>query len=65
MLQYSAKRDLWREYIATVAHSLGSIICGALGNEYPLPSYSELMHPEQKDTRTSQDIINGLIDKLS
>ena len=50
--------------MATVIYSVGAIVSGALGNEYPIPPYSQLVHPEQKDTRTAQDIVQSIINKL-
>lgn len=65
LLQHMAKDLLWREYMATVAYSIGAIICGVLGREYPIPAWGEFNHPERREEpQSAEQIIDGLIGKL-
>ena len=61
MLQEEEHQEAWKEYTATILWSIGKMIGR---DEYPMPSYEEFMHPTATDTRTGQDIIGGLVDKL-
>ena len=49
------------EYIATILWSIGRSIGG---KDYPFPTYSEFMRPTPSDSRTTEQIIGGLLDKL-
>ena len=61
-----ARREVWQEYMAAIAHSLGTIMSKFGGVDYPMPTYNELTHPEtvQEDTRTGTDIVSDLIKRL-
>lgn len=58
--------DIWRNYMASVAYSIGKIASGFGGGEYPLPTYYELLHKDEPpaDDRTGKEIISDLIKRL-
>lgn len=58
--------DVWRSYMAAVAYSIGKLTAGMGGNEYPLPSYYELLHKHDQpvDIRSGQEIVDDLIARL-
>lgn len=58
--------DIWRNYMASVAYSIGKITSGFGGGEYPLPTYYELLHHDEPpaDDRTGKEIIGDLIKRL-
>lgn len=49
------------EYIATILWSIGRMIGG---DNYPMPTYDEYNNPQPVDIRTSEQIVNGLVQKL-
>lgn len=61
VMNESARDDLWREYMATVAYSIGRI---EGGEKYPIPPYSDLTSDKPQDERTGEEILDGLIDRL-
>jgi len=61
MLHYMEDQYMWQEYTATVLWSIGKV----LSRDYPIPSYDDFKHPKPVDKRTTKDIVDGLIDKLS
>lgn len=48
-------------YLATTLWSIGKMFGG---ESYPIPEYTEYIGIKNPDTRTAQDIVNGLIKKL-
>lgn len=62
MLRERKRQSDYGEYVATILWSIGRLLGG---EEYPMPSYSDFVHPAQKDTRTACQIIGGLIEKLN
>ena len=65
-LNEQARREVWQEYMAAIAHSLGTIVSKFGGADYPMPTFTELMHPEsaQEDDRSGTEIIGDLIKSL-
>lgn len=61
MLRADDRRAMDTEYIATVLWSIGRILGG---DDYSIPTYDEVMHPQAQDTRTAQQIVDGLRAKL-
>lgn len=61
MLQAEEEENKHKEYIATVLWSIGRIVGG---ENYPIPNYSDYIDPKPIDNRSSEEIRNGLIDKL-
>ena len=61
VLKADNEQRMWQEYVATVLYSVGRMIGG---DNYPIMTFAELMHPQPKDERTGGEIISGLIDKL-
>jgi hypothetical protein len=61
-----ARQEIWQEYMAAIAHSIGTIMSKFGGAEYPMPTFNELMHPEmnKEDTRSGTDIVNDLMNRL-
>jgi len=49
-------------YFASILWSIGKMIGG---ENYPFPVYDDYMHGIKQDNRSSEDIISGLIDKLT
>lgn len=64
MLECQSREWMWREYMATATYAVGAVISRTLGNEYPIPTWSEIVRPKPKDKRTTEDIVSGLIEKL-
>jgi len=61
-MMYERRRiQSYEEYTATILWSIGRMIGG---KEYPMPSYNDFLHPKPVDNRTTDDIVNGLINKL-
>lgn len=58
--------DIWRNYMASVAYSIGKIASGLGGGEYPLPTYYELLHKDTKavDDRSGEEIVSDLVARL-
>lgn len=61
MLKEEQHQEAWQEYTATMLWSIGKMFGK---DEFPMPSYEEFLHPTVKDTRTGQDIVGGLVNKL-
>lgn len=63
LISEQGRLELWREYTATVLYSIGR---GLIGEDYPLPAYSDIAHPDmvQNDTQTGADIIERLKKRL-
>lgn len=61
MLHAQDVQSLQTEYIATVLWSIGRLIGG---EDYPLPTYDDTMHPKPQDKRTTEAIVGGLVQKL-
>lgn len=55
-------REAKTAYFASVLWSIGKMI--SVG-DYPIPAYTEVFHPQPKDTRTTETIVGGLISKLT
>ena len=62
----AARADIWHDYMAAVAHSLGVLMAKFGGGEYPMPGWYELMHPgeDTDDNRSGTDIVNDMINRL-
>lgn len=60
------RRDIWNDYVATIMFTVGKMICGYGGNEYPMPSWYDLTHSDDNndDNRTGTDIVNDMITRL-
>lgn len=61
-LRESAEEKKRDYYIASVLWSIGKMLGG---DNYPFPDYTEYLNPSQKDYRTADDIVSGLIDRLT
>lgn len=61
MLEHNDKQAFWREYMATVAWSVGRVLGG---DSYAIPAYGDIMNPQSADTRNQDQIVNDLIQKL-
>lgn len=62
MLQDEETETKRKEYVATVLWSIGRI---AGGENYPIPEYSEFMHPKPVDRRSEKEIRQSLINRLT
>ena len=66
VINEDTRDDIWRNYMASVAYSIGKIASGFAGAEYPLPTYHELLNnkEDQKDERSGEQIVSDLIARL-
>ena len=60
-MREESRNDIKTEYFATVLWSIGRLVGG---EEYPIPTWDEMLHPKPKDTRSTAAIVGGLIQKL-
>lgn len=61
-LRESSEREKWEKYVASILWSIGKMLGG---ENYPFPVYTDYINGVVQDTRSSQDIVSGLIEKLS
>ena len=61
MLNYQQRQYRWQEYCATILWSIGKM----LSKDYPFPAYGDFINPRPADNRSAQEIVGGLIVKLS
>ena len=62
LVMESERRQMDTEYIATILWSIGRMVGG---DNYPMPTYDEYNHPQPVDVRGTEQIVGGLISKLT
>lgn len=68
LLEEDDRRELFQQYMATCTGVLAKLAAQYCGNEWTMPSYYEMTHPEEKpkdDRRTGEQIRQDLIKKLT
>ena len=61
MMRYEAERQRDTEYMATILWTIGRMLGG---EEYPMLSYGDMVHPQPKDTRNAEEIVGGILSRL-
>lgn len=60
-----AKDRAYRLYMADTAHFINCSISNLLGGQMLRHRFSELITPQKEETRTSEEIIDHISDKLN
>ena len=53
---------VWRDYTATAMWMIGKAL---VREDWQLPLFLDMIHPEQQDTRTAAQIIDDIVERLS
>lgn len=63
MLLFKQEKEqvIWRDYTATVFWMIGKAL---VREEWQLPLFIDIIYPEQKDTRTAEEIKQDIIKRL-
>lgn len=66
MMEEEQRQAMWRDYIATSVHAMGSAIISFGGGQWPYPRWMELAYPSEaaQDKRTAQQIVDDLLKGL-
>lgn len=59
-----AKAQIYNMYMADTVHFINHSVSGLFGGNVKRERYSELIKPQVEETRTADEIINHVTDKL-
>ena len=65
MVEDDARRITWENYTADYLWGIRADIHGVFGGKYEGERFTELMQPEKKDYRSSEQIKADLLEKLT
>ena len=65
IMQRQNEQSAFRNYMAMCAFNVNEIIAKRYGGAYMTTKYHDLVNPPKEETRTSEEVINGIKEKLN
>ena len=65
IIQRQNEQSAFRNYMAICAFNLNEIIAKRYGGAYMTTKYHDLVNPPKEETRTSEEVISGIKEKLN
>lgn len=64
-LRTDSEKDAFKDYVTTMLFSIGNVMTTRFGGRWTFPEYRDLIKPRRNDTRTAQEIKDGILSKLA
>lgn len=64
IIQRQNEQSAFHDYMATCAFNVNEIIAKRHGGAYMTTRYHDIINPPKEETRTSEEVINGIKEKL-
>lgn len=65
IIQRQNERSAFRNYMAICAFNINEIVAKRYGGAYMTTKYHDLVNPPKEETRTSEEVISGIKEKLN
>lgn len=65
IIQRQNEQSAFRNYMAMCAFNVNEIVAKRYGGAYMTTKYHDLVNPPKEETRTSEEVINGIKEKLN
>ena len=65
IIQRQNEQSAFRNYMAICAFNVNEIVAKRYGGAYMTTKYRDAINPPKEETRTSEEVINGIKEKLN
>ena len=65
IIQRQNEQSAFRNYMAICAFNINEIVAKRYGGAYMTTKYHDLVNPPKEETRTSEEVISGIKEKLN
>ena len=65
IIQRQNEQSAFRDYMAMCAFNVNEIVAKRYGGAYMTTKYHDLVNPPKEETRTSEEVISGIKEKLN